>query len=304
MCFAISVKRYALFRRDRNGTMNFLDEHPPSENGLGQFLNPDDPGSDSKEWVQTIWRIMLARAYGDDVVLPHWINRPTMVRTTVTSTPVQRAFRHVNGDATYDEQVKPFNFVLSAVGAKPPAGIEIGSPFRLVAPYETDARKWETLKWIDVHHPDADHYEISTKDGRPGTARVDTFLDVVNKYETHPESKALGPDGRVCDRQTIGLLRRRPITAGKIVLIGKEANRLDERSSGELSADDLDQHLTTYKDDDEWKRFILPKLREIGAKAVGEGVGVSKRRARDWLTGKAIPHPATVEKLIELARTR
>ena len=30
---------------------------------------------------------------------------------------------------------------------------------------------------------------ITTRDGRPGMARVDTFADVLAKYETHPESK-------------------------------------------------------------------------------------------------------------------
>jgi hypothetical protein len=176
--------------------------------------------------------------------------------------------------------MKPFNFVLSAVGAKPLAGIEIGSPFRLVAPNELDARKWKDLTWVDVRNPEAGAYRVTTRDGRSGTAGVDTFLDVLNKYETHPESKALGFDGRVCDRRTIGLLQHRPITAGKIVLVGKEANRLEERSSGELSVNDLGQRLTIYSDDDEWKRFVMPKLRELGARAVGEAVGVSERRER------------------------
>jgi hypothetical protein len=60
--------------------------------------------------------------------------------------PVRRAFRHLNGDVPSDKRVKPFNFAPSAVGAKPPAGIKIGLPFRFVAPYETNAHTWETLK--------------------------------------------------------------------------------------------------------------------------------------------------------------
>jgi len=121
-------------------------------------------------------------------------------------------------------------------------------------------------------------------------ARVDTFADVLAKYETHPEAKSLGPDGEPCGRATVGLLRRRPVTFGKIVLIGKESNRLAERSRGELTVDDLDQRITTYEDDDEWYRVVVPKLREIGAPALAEATGVSERRARDWLTGRALPH--------------
>ncbi len=142
-----------------------------------------------------------------------------------------------------------------------------------------------------MHNPGAGHYELSTSVSRPGAARVETFLDVVNRYESHPESKVLGPDGMVCDRQTIRLLHRRPITAGKIVLIGKEANRLEERSSGEVSVNKLDQRLTIYSDDDELKRFVLPNLRELSTKAVAKAAGVSERRAIDWLKESSKRHP-------------
>ena len=298
-CLAISVKRYALYHLDGNAQPVFLKEHAPSENGLGHFLNPADPGSTNKDWVKDLWRIVIAHAYGREIVLPTWIHRPTVVRTTVSSTPVHRAFRHVNRDASYADQVKPFNFMLSAAGAKPPAGKPIGTSFRLVAPYDLDARTWEDLSWIDVHERSAGPYEITTRDGRPGLARVDTFADVVAKYETHPESKSLGLDGQPCARLTVGLLQRRPVTVGKIVLIGKEANRLEERSSGELTVNDLDERLTIYDDDDEWTRFTVPRLRELGAKKVAEAVGVSERRARDWLKGRAIPHAKMMKALIE-----
>jgi len=132
-------------------------------------------------------------------------------------------------------------------------------------------------------------------------ARVDTFADVLAKYETHPESKSLGPDGQTCDRGTVGLLQRRPVTVGKIVLIGKESNRLEERSRGELTTDDLDERLTTYDDHDEWYRVMLPQLREIGVKDVAEAVGMSERRTRDVLTGRAWPHIAHLEALVDVS---
>lgn len=297
MCLAISVKRYALYHLDVEGAVIFLDDHPPSENGLGHFLNPDDPGSPSKEWIKDVWRIIIAHVYDLQIEPPHWLNRPTMVRTTVTSTPVQRAFRHMNKDAPYAQQVKPFNFMLSAAGAKPPAGVTIGAPFRLVASYEPDARKWEELRWVDVHSPESGSYSITTKDGRPGMARVDTFADVVAKYETHPEAKSLGPDGRPCGRLTAGLLQRRLVTVGEIVLIGKEANRLEERSLGELSVNDRDQRLTIYQDDDGWKRLVMPALRKMGTKRVAELAGVSERRVRDWFSEAAVPHKKTRDTL-------
>ena len=52
---------------------------------------------------------------------------------------------------------------------------------------------------------------------------------------------------------------------GKIVLIGKESNRLDERSRGELTVDDVDERLTTYYGNDEWYRIMEPRLNNQNA---------------------------------------
>jgi len=289
-CYAISAKRYALYNLDKKGEPVFPNDHPPSEHGLGHFLNPTDPGSEDREWIQALWRIIIQKAHGKEVDPLYWINRPTAVQTTVTSTPVLRAFRHLNEGRPYVDQIKPFNFMLTATGAKPPAGIPLGEPFRLIGPYESDPKRWEKTEWIDVHHPEAGPYAITTREGRPGRARIDTFADVLAKYETHPESKSLGPDGEPCGRSTVGLLGRRSVTVGKIVLIGKESNRLDERSRGELTVGDLDERITTYDDHDEWHRLVLPRLRVIGANGVADAVGMSERRVRDVLAGRALPH--------------
>lgn len=289
-CYAISAKRYALYDLDRWGNPIFVQGDKLSRHGLGHFLNPDDQSSDGQDWIKAFWEMIISKAHGKAVDVPKWLNRPTMVRTTVTSIPVLRAFRHLNDGYPYSEQVKPFNFVITAAGAKPPAHVPMGAPFRLVAPYETDSRRWESAEWVDVHHPEAGPYRITTKDGRPGIARVDTFADVLAKYETHPESKSLGPDGEPCGRSTVGLLQRRPVTVGVIILIGKESNQLEERSRGEQTVDDVEDRLTTYNDHDEWYRVVLPRLRGIGVKRAAEAAGMSERRMRDVLAGRALPH--------------
>ena len=124
------------------------------------------------------------------------------------------------------------------------------------------------------------------------------------KYETHPESKSLGPDGRCCGRATVGLLQRRPVTVGKIVLIGKESNRLEERSRGELTVGDPDERIITYDDHDEWYRVVRPQLRDIGVRRVAQAVGMSERRIRYVLAGRALPHPRHRERLAMEAKNR
>ena len=143
---------------------------------------------------------------------------------------------------------------------------------------------------VDVHHPEAGAYRMTTRDGRPGQPRVDTFADIAATYQNHPEVKSLGSDRLSCRRATVGLLQRRPIVVGVIRLIGKESNRMEERAAGELTIDDLDLRLTTYEDHDEWYRVVLPELRRLGVRACAAATGMSERRARDVLAGRAIPH--------------
>ena len=61
-----------------------------------------------------------------------------------------------------------------------------------------------------------------------------------------------------------------------------------------------DERLTVYHDNDGWRRVTLPGLKAMGSKEVAEAIGISERRARDVLKGRAMPHPghrAAMERL-------
>jgi hypothetical protein len=147
----VSAKRYAVYTLDDDGEPVFDQDHPPSEHGLGHFLNPMDPESPDRSWIKGFWRIVVRRAHGKAVEPPpSWLSRGTFVRTTVTSPAVRSAFRWFNDGKPYAEHIKPFNFLLTASGAKAAAGHPHGQPFRLVAPYETDPSKWERSEFIDT----------------------------------------------------------------------------------------------------------------------------------------------------------
>jgi hypothetical protein len=302
-CFAISAKRYVLYDLDEAGNPVFLKDHPPSEHGLGQLLNPLDPEDEDRRWIPQMWSVIVHEALGLPAERPSWFERPTMIRTSVTSPAVLRAFGRLNEGKPYDDQVKPFNFMLSAAGVTPPAGIAPSQRFRLVAPWEPDSSRWSRLSWVDLHHPDRGPYRITTVAGRSGQPKVDNYGDVAEKYAAHPEAKALGPDGKPCGRGTVGLLQRRLVIAGEIKLIGKESNRLEDRFTGLLTIDELDERLTVYHDNDGWRRLTLPKLQTMGSKKVAETVGVSERRARDVLKGRAVPHAKHKAQLEVLSRS-
>lgn len=79
-----------------------------------------------------------------------------------------------------------------------------------------------------------------------------------------------------------------------LAFIGKEGNRLLERSTGEVTEED--QYRSAYVDStaDSWRELVLPVLMEIrdarGAAHIATSVGVSDRQVRNWLAGRDVPH--------------
>jgi hypothetical protein len=63
----------------------------------------------------------------------------------------------------------------------------------------------------------------------------------------------------------------------------------------------MNERLTVYHDNDGWRRFTLPRLQAMGSRKVAEAVGISERRARDILKGRAVPHPKHRTELRQLA---
>ena len=91
---------------------------------------------------------------------------------------------------TYAEQIKPFNFLLTAhvIPFGHPEGID-PEKLHLITPYDSDPRKWLEKTLIDQHSKK--RFRITTHGhcGTRQTARVKTYGDVVTEYEFHPESK-------------------------------------------------------------------------------------------------------------------
>lgn len=277
--FAVAAKRYALYTVDQHG-------HPEmvrySEHGLGHLLNPTDPESEDRDWIRQVWEAIVRRALGLPVTDPPWLDRPALTRMAVTTPHLFKQFEKLNTGARYEDSIKPFNFGLVAhvhwTDRPPEASVE---GFQLVAPYTTDPRRWERLTWVDRYTGKT--YRIHTRHSGVGV-RVKTYRDVLTGYPFHPEAKSLGPDGSPCDRQTVGLLGRRPVTALSVVYIGKEANRLAEREAGLVQ--DLDEVQAEYgagADGDEAFRQVL---RQIPSTRLAKLSGVSASLIRDIRAGR------------------
>jgi hypothetical protein len=228
--------------------------------------------------------------------------RPAIGRITVSSQAVMDPFRALNTDKPYADQIKPFNFVLSchikAFGH--PTGVD-PEQCHLIAPYETDARKWEKMAWIDRYS--GKDYRITTvgNHGSRTRARVMTYGDVLRKYENHPESKCADEYGNVCSGPTIGLLERRQVSISKIHYIGKESNLLDDVDAGLVHG--VQEAYTEYPDvrRDEWYTHILPILKAMPLALLQNESGLARSTLQRVRAGQK-PNSENESLLAEIAK--
>lgn len=96
----------------------------------------------------------------------------------------------------------------------------------LIGPYEPDPRKWAATNWIDQNSGEIFKVSVSY------SSRVKTYGDVISENRFHPEPKCADSNGNVCDRETVGLLRRSNVRIGGIVPIEKESNSSEEVDAG------------------------------------------------------------------------
>jgi hypothetical protein len=309
-CYAISAKRYALFVRDASGRpvplRADLNNHADhwSEHGLGHLLNPSDPESEDRNWISHVWQSILSRSLSFEVRPLSFADVPAVGRITVSSPAVMRAFASFNEGKKYTAQIKPFNFVLTC--HVQPFGHPSGSDperFHLIAPYETDPRRWLTMPWIDQYT--GRPYKITTAadHGSRCAARVKTYGEVALEYEFHSESKCADANGNPCDKPTVGLLQRRHVRVDLIRYIGKESNSLEEVDAGLIHS----EHgvYTEYTDArrDEWQVKTLPALKALPLAFLLRESGLSRRAILDIRAGRSRPHARNRMRFAELVGT-
>jgi hypothetical protein len=130
-----------------------------------------------------------------------------MRRIAISTPNVMAALRRLDRD-----QARPYNFAIS------PVVVNLsGSPVTLLGPFEKDPDRWGEMSYVNIH-------DGSTHKLNDGTLLVlpQTFEMVFAQYVNHPEHKSLAADGNFCKGDSQGLLRRYPVTASALHLIGKE----------------------------------------------------------------------------------
>jgi hypothetical protein len=148
-------------------------------------------------------------------VKPEWFDLPVMRRIAISTPNVMAALRKLSRD-----QARPYNFAMSPVLVN-----LTGSPITLLGPFEKDSSRWPTMRYINIH--DGTEHSLNQQEA---PLLVQTFDMVFSQYHLHPEYKSLAPDSTPCKGDTTGLLRRYPVTASGLHLIGKETERGWEQS--------------------------------------------------------------------------
>jgi hypothetical protein len=311
-CYAISSKRYALHTLDRDGrprlrkTSSDVTGEKWSEHGLGHLLNPIDPRKRDRDWIRQYWQDELDRVYGHAPAERDWASHPAIGSISVTRPPTLRAFRALNDGKTYAESIKPFNFLITAHTARSERPAREGA-FQLVAPWTDNPEAWLDSPWVNKNATGGQTWQavIGPVQDPETQVKIKTFRDVLAEHRVHPEPKSLAPDGTRSGWHTIGLLRRRPVKATRIVLIGKEATEHDETRAG-LELDAPDQTPEYRRATSDWRERIRPVVQAMPLSLLEQRSGMKPtalkaarrdRSANDPYT----PHPRNQAQLLMIA---
>ena len=130
---------------------------------------------------------------------------------------------------------------------------------------------------------------------------MQSYRDVVTRYQTHLRAKSLGLNGLPCGRRTIGLLQRRPVVLGELVHIGKETNRMEEVEAGIEHSPDEVWNEYTDPGRDPWPTLILPILRQMPIERLLAATGLHQRSLFAIRAGERLPHFRNRNQLIAVA---
>lgn len=201
--YGISSKRYVLYQHD-GGKITIADF---KLHGLGHLTNPFPHRKN--HWQEEIWQDLLMLHY--EQISPMDIeqkygNLYALTKLTISTYHVYHRFRSLNAEKDWDKQVKPFNFYNLGFMMRE----ESGKMIKPLAPFSKDPQKI-------VHEPFID-YETGLI--KQGSRFFKPLSRTILQYVDHPEYKYEG---------NIGLLIRKLINVDDVLIIGKEANKIEDQ---------------------------------------------------------------------------
>ena len=111
-CYAISSKRYALYRTTTDGDIEMVDW---SESGLGQYLDPTGPENPKRDeqgrriWTRQVWEWVLTGNRRRDS-MPDWVDLPALTRFSLSSPQIETWFTGYNRSQPRSKRIRPSSF--------------------------------------------------------------------------------------------------------------------------------------------------------------------------------------------------
>jgi hypothetical protein len=209
-----------------------------------------------------------------------------MRKLAITTPNVLKTLRSIDHEAA-----RPYTFVISPVLAF--------SNTVLVARFCDKPSLWDDLEYVSVDTGEKGKLRNWTLqvDGKLVPLVKQTMGDVIRKYGERPEFKSLGPDGSLCKKNTVGLLRRRPVIAKSISqLIGKEVDRGTSEDAFVAGGEQLMKYQS-------WKMEAFPKaLKKLSDREIARRTGLDAQTVSK-LRRRGAGRPETRAKLMTFAQT-
>jgi hypothetical protein len=222
--YSIAAKRYVLYEKLGEKDIKIVD---PKAHGIGFLYPPKDSPKhweeDVPQWIYEMWDYLVRGVLKLKREAPSWLDRPQMMRLTITTYKVLEML----GDW---EAARPYNFLFL-----PMVDPEFGYAFYrrpnekvlLIAPFSSKQQRWFDMKCLNIYSDKWYKMVDPSKERNPPYNVVfpSQFARLLIDYQEHPEAKSLAPDGRPCEAETSGLLRRAHVIAGEFRYVGKETDR-------------------------------------------------------------------------------
>jgi len=285
---AISAKRYVMYRRDGNGSLDIVKR---SEHGLGQYRNPRalylfEDGSSRPDWISEAWEYML-RQYvfkEQNVLEPPWLDLPAVSYFPVSTQHVLKAFKYFNQDKPLNDQIRPGNFYMAVHRDRGSKVMADSQEFRLMAPLGNPLDS----NWVDLHTGQA--YEITTDlDAEiPGRVLyVKTYRNALYEYITHAEYK-YQQSGKACGFRTRGILEPSVIVPESYKHVSKDGSSFGTaREDFEGQAAPRVYYTNASEIQDSMCRDMF-RAKSIGRITLMNRTGVSKKVSENFMRGTTV----------------
>jgi hypothetical protein len=295
-CFAVSAKRYVLFRRRSGDRIEIIKA---SESGLGAIIGRSAKETTSK-LARRVWLEVLFNELPS--INPKQLRRaqplvafdvPLRRKFPVSQPSMLKRFDSYNRDRNFDSRVKPFGFVQSVT----PAFLTGTSDVLPIAPFERELSKSRNVPWIDFRTGRKLALDWSGEH-HAGTIPVLRMDEYIREYSCHPEGKAGDVDGNRAGTHARGVLRRLALTSVRLARIGKELDRLDEDEGASLDGSEPKEYSGAVNYD---LAGDIAFLASFPKRPTADQIGLSVRRWHEIVKARAKPRASTARSISRVA---